>query len=170
LRDDDVAAGALEAAAARLVAAPYWAHTWDGSRPALAGLKNMTSQLIGEFCQDAARATRERFGPGRLTRYSASLVVPAGTAAEIAVLKALAAVFVMEPRLGDRDYVAQREMIAGLYERMVERGPSSLEPEFRGDWERAGSDGERRRVVVDQIASLTDKSATLLYEGKLDLG
>jgi dGTPase len=42
----------------------------------------------------------------------------------------------------------------------VERGaPGTLDPLLRPAWDAAGTDAARRRVVVDQVASLTDTSA-----------
>ncbi|MBS1698187.1 MAG: hypothetical protein JST25_07255, partial [Actinobacteria bacterium] len=38
-------------------------------------------------------------------------------------------------------------------------GADVLEPAFAADFHAAGSDAERARVVVDQIASLTDQTA-----------
>ena len=35
----------------------------------------------------------------------------------------------------------------------------TLDPLLRPSWEAAGTDAARRRVVVDQVASLTDTSA-----------
>jgi dGTPase len=153
----------LAQAAARIGQLEYWPAAWDGSRASLAGLKDMTSQLIGRFCTAATAATRERHGGGRLVRYEADLAVPRQTAGEIAVLKALAAVYVMEPRREDPVYVAQREMLAELYQHLVTMAPFGLEAEYRADWQAAGTDAERRRVVVDQVAALTDTSATLLH-------
>src|SRR5699024_1582618 len=40
----------IEAALARLEASESWVSESDSSRRALAGLKNMTSELIGRFC------------------------------------------------------------------------------------------------------------------------
>jgi dGTPase len=153
----------LVAAAERLGGLECWPVTWDGSRAGLAGLKDMTSQLIGRFCTAATEATRERHGGGRMVRYDADLVVPRETVSEIAILKALAAVYVMEPRRDDPIYVAQRELLAELYDHLVAIAPFGLDAEYRADWREAGSDAERRRVVVDQLAALTDTSATLLH-------
>ncbi|MDR0433244.1 MAG: deoxyguanosinetriphosphate triphosphohydrolase [Bifidobacteriaceae bacterium] len=136
---------------------------WDGSRSALAGLKNMTSDLIGRFCTAATLATRRRYGSGAIIRYGADLVIPRETAAEIAVLKALATIYVMEPRRDDPIYVAQRELLAELYERLVHIAPFGLDAEYRQDWLSAADDGARRRVVVDQLAALTDTSAHLWH-------
>jgi dGTPase len=130
----------------------------------LAALKNMTSQLIGRFVQASRRATRQAFGAGRLTRYAADVVVPVGTAAEIAVLKALAALFVMEPRLSDPIYVGQRTILRDLFEHLLRQAPESLEGEYRYDFAEAADDAARARVVIDQVAALTDSSALLEYD------
>jgi dGTPase len=53
----------------------------------------------------------------------------------------------------------ERELLAELAH-AVERGaPGTLDPLYRPSWEQAGSDAARRRVVIDQVASLTDTSA-----------
>ena len=40
---------------------------------------------------------------------------------------------------------------------------SALENVFLDDWREAGCDGERLRVAIDQVASLTDTSALTLH-------
>ncbi len=149
----------LRAAMGRLAVLPYTVTGFDGSRAGLAALKDMTSQLIGRFCGAAERATRAEYGQGRLTRYSARLVVPAQALAEITVLKGLAATYVMAPRAAEPLYVYQREIVLDLVAVLSERAPVALEPAFAADWVVAGDDDARLRVVVDQVASLTDASA-----------
>jgi len=58
--------------------------------------------------------------------------------------------------------VAQRELLRGLAERIFDRAPGTLDPSFRADWIEAEDDAARTRVVVDQVASLTDPSAVAL--------
>ncbi|HEY3437501.1 MAG TPA: deoxyguanosinetriphosphate triphosphohydrolase [Actinotalea sp.] len=154
-----VAADDLYGAMERLPVIESWVRGYDGSRRALASLKDMTSELIGRFCGAAIDATREVYGPGRLTRYAAQLVVPVATLAEILVLKGLAVTYVMAPREQEPLYRRQREIIADLVEVVGDRAPVALEPPFAHDWEGAGDEAERLRVVVDQVASLTDVSA-----------
>jgi dGTPase len=43
--------------------------------------------------------------------------------------------------------------------RLANRGPSALDRPFADDWHAAADDASRMRVVVDQVASLTDASA-----------
>ncbi|MDN4163530.1 deoxyguanosinetriphosphate triphosphohydrolase [Nocardioides abyssi] len=133
--------------------APY-----DGSRRGLAALKNLTSDLIGRFCGAAQHATYAA-GEGPFVRYRADLVVPATTRLEIAVLKGIAARYVMQAE----DRVAlmerQRSLLAELVAALVDRGPDGLQRPFADDWDEAADDAARLRVVVDQVASLTDASA-----------
>lgn len=160
---DLVSGDELAAAMDRLNAADLWTEGFDGSRGALAMLKDATSQLIGRFAGAAHAATRARYGPGPLTRYAADLVVPDETQAEILVLKGLAVAYVMAPRELEPLYHRQREIIADLVRVMSERAPLALEPPFAADWALADDDAARLRVVIDQVASLTDVSAAEMH-------
>ena len=44
-------------------------------------------------------------------------------------------------------------------DRLYAEGESGLDTGFADDWRRADTDEARKRVVVDQVASLTDQSA-----------
>jgi dGTPase len=149
----------LLAALDRLRAQPWWVDEYDGSHQALAGLKDMTSQLIGRLCSGVIAATRAEHGDGPLTRHHATLVIPADTAAEILILKGIAVHFLMAPREKKPQYRQQRERLAALVGALVDRGDDALEPHFAALYREASGDKERKRVVVDQVASLTDKSA-----------
>ncbi|MGF0117217.1 deoxyguanosinetriphosphate triphosphohydrolase [Promicromonospora sp. Marseille-Q5078] len=150
---------AIDAALCRLRDTGYLVTDFDGSRRALARLKDATSQLIGRFSGAAQDATREVFGDGPLTRYVAQLVVPPETADEILALKGVAVAYVMAPRESEPVYGAQREIVAELVGVLADRAPDALEPPFAADWRAAADDAARLRVVVDQVASLTDVSA-----------
>ena len=143
----------------RLDAAGLLVQGFDGSRRALATLKDTTSSLIGRFAKAAEKATRAEYGDGPLTRYAATLVVPEHTLAEILVLKGLAVAYIMAPREGEPLYIRQRELIADLVEVLSDRAPIALEPAFAADWREAEDDARRLRIVIDQVASLTDISA-----------
>ena len=151
--------GTIAAAVERLVASPVWVGEFRRSRQGLAELKNMTSQLIGRFCGSAEAATRAEYGTGRLTRYAASLIVPPETEAEILALKGIAVTYVMGPREHERAYLQQRTILFDIVDALLEGKGAGLEVEFADDFRRAEDDGERLRVVVDQVASLTDTSA-----------
>lgn len=153
----------LAAALDRLLAQDWWPHGYDGSAVAQARLKDATSQLIGRFCLAAEAATRAAFGGGRLTRYSAELVVPRETRMECAVLKAVAVRYVMQRTEQERLRADQRVVVAGLAEALTARAPDGLDPQFRALFDRAADDRARKRVIVDQISSLTDASARSLH-------
>jgi dGTPase len=151
---------ALEAAAVELLCLPSVAdlanNGYDGTFAAQVALKRLTSELVGRFAAAAVTETRRGYGDGRLTRYAAELVVPDQVAAEVALLKALALRYVMSDpnRLALQE--CQRELLANLFDMVLRRAPESLDPVFLPAWDTAGDDAARLRVVVDQIASLTE--------------
>ncbi|WP_432535980.1 deoxyguanosinetriphosphate triphosphohydrolase [Kineococcus arenarius] len=159
----DASDEAVDEALTRLAQLPFWAQEQPGEvfggRRHLAALKDMTSQLIGRFANAAQDATRARHGDGPLTRYAADVEVPAETVLEVAVLKGVAATFVMSAQERQPFYARQRELLLELLTALVERGADVLEPPFRQDHGAAPDDAARLRVVVDQVASLTDVSA-----------
>jgi dGTPase len=152
---DDVLRAGLD----RLTALPEWPdRRYDGRLGAQVGLKALTSALIGRFYATILTATHETYGTGPLTRFAADLVVPESVLVEIAVLKGIAAHFVM--RRDERVSLLreQRELLGALVAVLADR-PERLEPLFREAYESAVDDAARLRVVVDQVASLTDGSA-----------
>lgn len=149
----------LIAAFDRLDSLDVWIDSWDGSRVAHAGLKNLTSTLIGRFAAAATAATLEAAAdPADLIRFGATVIVPREVQAEIAVLKGIVAAFVMSKNTRQPLYVQQRELLTELSDALWV-DPSSLDPGFAADFAAAPSDAARRRAVVDQVASLTDQSA-----------
>ncbi len=156
----DASDALLDEALGRVRSVTSWpGSSYDGSRRGLASLKNLTSDLIGIFCGSVQRATQQEYGDGPLVRHQADLVVPAETWQEIAVLKGIAAHYVMraQDRLDLMD--RQRSLLDELFEAMWKRGSDALDPALREDFVEAADDAARRRVVIDQIASLTDSSA-----------
>jgi dGTPase len=148
----------LGAAVERLTALPFWPASYAGSLRDLAALKNLTSQLIGRFCAAAEGATRERWGDGHLTRYAADLVVPREQRLEVAVLKAVANRWVMQRAGAEPVYARQREVVQELVSALRLAAPGSLDPVMRDSYAAAHDDAARLRVVVDQVAGLTDRS------------
>lgn len=155
----DAAPAVLDETLAGLRAIGSWpTAAYDGSRAALAALKNLTSDLIGRFCGAAQEATFAAY-EGPIVRYRAHLVVPERTQLEIAVLKGIAAHYVMRADGRVELMQRQRELMIGLVTRLDELGPGGLERPFADDWAAATGDAGRRRVIIDQVASLTDASA-----------
>mgnify|MGYP002040892379 FL=1 len=97
--------------------------------------------------------------------YNAHVVVPRVIEAEIAVLKGIMgqAIVTIEARKGV--YKEQRRVLKRLADALWSTdtlwsaGADVLEPAFSADFVAATTDAERARVIVDQIASLTDQSA-----------
>jgi dGTPase len=162
-----VTPGELGEVFAGLLALPCWPGAFDGGLESLAALKNLTSELIGRFCRSAQDATlaAARPGPGppagrtALTRYAADLVVPRPQRLECALLKGVTARYVMSRAGAAASQARERELIAELAAAVESGAPATLDPVFRPAWDAVGTDTARRRVVVDQIAALTDTSA-----------
>jgi len=150
---------AIGAGLDRLLAWELWPESFDASMRDLVALKRATSGLIARFCQASEQATRDAFPGARLTRYDASLVVPDDVRAEVAALKAMTAIYVMNRQGAEEIYVQQRDILASLVSALVLRGGQDIEPWLAPQYDRAATDGERLRVVIDQVASLTDASA-----------
>jgi dGTPase len=91
-------------------------------------------------------------------------VVPPDTRAEIAVLKGIVAANVMSTNARRPIYSRQRGILTELADRLWATGEQHLDPALRADWADAADDTARRRVVVDQVASLTDVSAIAWHE------
>lgn len=143
----------------RLCALPVWPHAFDHSARSLAALKSFTSALIGRFCATTVQRTREVAGPGTLTRYGADLHVPRDQRAEVALLKAVSSHFVFFRDGVDTMYADQRRLLTELVEVLTSSAPTHLHPLFAELWEQAADEAAARRVVIDQVASLTDVSA-----------
>ncbi|MGH3859341.1 deoxyguanosinetriphosphate triphosphohydrolase [Actinokineospora sp.] len=141
---------------------------YDGSLDAQVAIKRLTSELVGRFAAAAVTGTREAHGPGPLVRYAADLVVPERVASEVALLKAMAVHFVLSDPVRLAMQREQRALIASLVETLTERGPDVLEPAFLPAWHAAADDAERLRVVVDQVASLTDAQAIVWHTELVD--
>ena len=136
---------------------------FDGSRQSLAALKDMTSRLIGRFVAAAESATRAEHGGVRLARYAGSIVVPAATRAECALLKALANAYVMQAPYHLATMERERQVVAALVEAYWSAPEERLDSDLLADWNAAVDDRARRRVVIDQVASLTDTRALMLH-------
>ncbi|MFI5933053.1 deoxyguanosinetriphosphate triphosphohydrolase [Actinoplanes sp. NPDC051494] len=132
---------------------------YDGTYRAQAALKRMTSVLTGRFVASAVGATSSRHDREPVRRYAADLVVPRTVRNQCALLKGMALRYVMRARAAEHWYEQQREILTTLVTELARRGPDRLDPMFREMWHAASDDAGRLRVVVDQVASLTDPAA-----------
>ena len=154
----DVDDSALQEAIDRLIALDYWPGHFSGSHKDMVELKRFTSYLIGRFCVTAQIATQMEYGDGPLTRYSAQLVVPDEVRYEVAVMKAITVKYVMHREGAEAEYERQRQLIAELVHALTLDEGRSLERWLKPTFDAATTDAERFRVIVDQVASLTDVS------------
>ena len=160
---NDITEEEVKSALVKLQSLSCWPTSYDGSHRNLARLKDLASQLIGRFALAAEAATRDQYGDGNLTRYSANLVVPREQRVEVALLKAMAGHYVISAESSQKRYADQQIVIKELVEMVLAGGESSLESFFVEDWRKATTDAQRLRVVIDQIASLTDPGAYALH-------
>ncbi len=158
----NASADELSAALGRLLSLPYWPTAFDGSQRSLARLKDTTSQLIGRFCSTVEDATRAAYGSSPLTRYGADLVVPREIRLECDVLKAVTAHFVMARAGAATLQRAQRELVGELVDLVLDGAPTTLDVALRPAFVQANDGAARLRVVIDQVASLTDPAALSL--------
>ena len=159
-----VTAAELETVFTEFIELEYWQLSFDGGPAALAAAKNLTSELVGRFCRAAENATMAAAGPTPLCRYAADLVVPRRQLLECALLKAVAAYYVMSREAALTQQAREREVITELALALDQGAPASLDPVFQPAWYDASDDAERRRVIIDQVASLTDTSALAWHE------
>ena len=153
----------IDAAFERLQASKNWAHEFTDSELHRAKLKNLTSDLIGSFVRRATVATQNEQS-GALTRFESTLVVPSEVRAEIEVLKGLVSAFLMSHESRRPFYEAQRELLIELADALFAAGDQYLDAQCSALWRGASDEAAQRRVVVDQIALLTDQGARLWHD------
>ena len=161
----DVTSDEINEALENLQQLSCWPKSYDGSHRALARLKDLASQLVGRFALAAERETRDRYGEGNLTRYNANLVVPRAQKVEVALLKSMAGFYIINAATSQKRYDDQQTLLKELVEMVLAAAPKSLDSFFLDDWKAAASDSAKLRVVIDQIASLTDPGAISLHRG-----
>lgn len=145
---------------------------FDNSFAALVSLKSMTSELVGRFVGapiaatlgegatsattlgegDRTGATRGAEAAGEVT----TLRIPDEAAAEVQLLKTAAVLYVMDDpkHLASQD--RQRDRIYRVYDYLAFGAPGALDPTFAQWFQQADSDAARQRVLIDQIASMTE--------------
>jgi dGTPase len=166
----DISESEMQSALAALQKLSCWPRYYDGTHRSLARLKDLASQLIGRFAQAAEVATQEKYGDGDLTRYNANLVVPRAQRVEVALLKSMAGHYVINASDSQIRYGEQQRLLTELVEAMLESAPTTLESFFLQDWQNAQTDQARLRVVIDQVASLTDPGAVALHKRLINRG
>ncbi len=77
----------------------------------------------------------------------------------MALLKAVALRYVMSDPVRLAMQADQRTLLAELATALLAKAPDTLDPVFAEAWAEAADDAQRLRVVVDQVAMLTDQQA-----------
>ena len=159
-------ADSLVDAADRLRSLPAIASAaeFDYTLSAWTGLKALTSQLVGRYVGAVTRATREDDGNRALAdasnlglgRQHGRLVVPPDVEAEVRLLKTVAVLYVMDQPAHQARQDRQRDRIYRVHEYLRAGAPGSLDTMFQAWFIAAETDLERERVIVDQIASMTE--------------
>ena len=162
--DWDVTAAELESVFASFIQLDCWQFSFDGGPASFAAAKNLTSELVGRLCRAAEEETRAASGAAALSRYDAGLLVPRGQLLECALLKAVAAHYVMSRPRAVAEQALERDVLAELAQAVLRGAPATLEPIFQPAWDSAADDRQRHRVIIDQLASLTDTSALAWHD------
>lgn len=119
-------------------------------------LKQMTSELVGRFVGAVISATLAAHEGEQLGRMHGDLVIPADIEAEVKLLKTIAVLYVMDLPAHTARQDRQRERIYRVYDYLTAGAPGTLDTMYQQWWLAAETELERERVVVDQIASMTE--------------
>ncbi len=147
----------------RLSSLSAWPHYYDGTHRSLARLKDSTSQLIGRFVLAAELETRTIHGNAPLSRYSADLEIPRDQVIEVDFLKAIAGHYLINAAHSQDRYAKQQIIVSELVEMLRAKAASELDSFFVKSWNESGDETARMRVIIDQVAALTDPGAYALH-------
>jgi len=154
---------ALGEALENLKALEYWPSSYQGSLADLGTLKNLTSSLIGRFVS-ATTANSVAVAQGdQISRYHSVLAIPNAVLAEISILKGLVSAFLMSHESRRPFYEWQRAILTELANALLAGNGKNLDQYSQAAWATAHTQEQQHRVIVDQIACLTDQSALSLH-------
>ncbi|SLM94162.1 Deoxyguanosinetriphosphate triphosphohydrolase [Corynebacterium casei] len=129
-------------------------HKFDYTLKSYVELKKMTSELVGRYVGATVAATKE--SGDVLGRQHGQLIVPPAAEAEVRLLKTIAVLYVMDTPAHLRRQDRQRERVYRVFDYLTAGAPGTLDAMFRMWWEQANTPAERQRVIIDQIASMTE--------------
>jgi dGTPase len=141
----------------------YWLKSYSASMADQGTLKNLTSALIGSFVSRTTNHSQLASASEYLVRYQGTLVVPQDVRAEIAVLKGTVSAYLMNQEKRQPFYQWQRAILTELADALLASNGKHLDNYCQDAWGRAKTEEQQHRVIVDQVASLTDVSALSLH-------
>jgi dGTPase len=154
---------ALAEALNRLRSNPFWLSSFDYSPAALGTLKNLTSSFIGSLVSRTVASLIDTSPVEPLARFGSTLSIPVEVQAEISVLKGIVSAYLMSTEARRPFYEWQRGLLTELAEALLASNGANLDSYSTAAWALASGDIEKHRVIVDQIACLTDQSALTLH-------
>lgn len=142
---------------------------FDFSLSSYAALKAMTSELVGRYVGSTIESTKKTHAGIDVGRMHGDLIIPETASSEVKLLKTLAVLYVMD----DPGHLArqnrQRDRIFRVFDYLVLGAPGSLDPMYRQWFIEADSESEQIRVIVDQIASMTESRLERLARNAADI-
>jgi dGTPase len=154
---------ALAEALNQLRANEFWLTSFDYSPSALGTLKNLTSSFIGSLVSRTVDAIIDTSPVESLARFGSTLAIPADVQAEISVLKGIVSAYLMSTEARRPFYEWQRGLLTELADALLASNGANLDSYSTQAWLLASDEVEKHRVIVDQIACLTDQSALTLH-------
>lgn len=145
---------------------------FDGSLRGHIGLKAMTSELVGRYVGaviEATKADPDNVRIGAIGRTYGRLVIPDQVMAEVTLLKTIAVLYVMDTKTHMERQSFQRDRIYRVADYLTAGAPGALDPMFRHWWLEAETPAARQRVIVDQIASMTESRLERLAKQSAEL-
>ncbi|MSV39823.1 MAG: deoxyguanosinetriphosphate triphosphohydrolase, partial [Actinobacteria bacterium] len=82
---------------------------------------------------------------------------------EVDFLKAIAGHYLINAAHSQDRYAKQQIIIAEIVQMLRDCAPRELDSIFLKAWDEAGDESARMRVVIDQVAALTDPGAYALH-------
>ena len=158
-----IGSDALAEALHRLRSNEFWLSGFDYSPAGLGTLKNLTSSFIGSLVSRTVDSIIDTSDAQSLARFGSTLAIPAEVQAEISVLKGIVSAFLMSTEARKPFYEWQRGLLTELADALLASNGANLDSYSSQAWSVAKSDVEKHRVIVDQIACLTDQSALTLH-------
>jgi dGTPase len=147
----------------RLRTNEFWLSSFDHSPAGLGTLKNLTSSFIGSLVSRTVDAIVDASPVESLARFGSVLAVPVDVQAEISVLKGIVSAYLMSTEARRPFYEWQRGLLTELADALLSSNGANLDSYSAQAWSLASNDVEKHRVIVDQIACLTDQSALTLH-------